>query len=643
MSTVSTTAKRGLGVLGLALIVVAAYLPGISGPFLFDDLSNILQDPSIALEALDSHGLSDVVGGGAGADQSRPFTRRPIPRLTFALNYYFSGQRFDSFAFKLTNIIIHVVNSLLVYWLSVLLCRRLDPNRTTRGTSVFGSRSTVVPLMAAAVWALHPIQLTSVLYVVQRMTSLAAFFVFAGLVVFLLGRIRLDEGRAGGFTLMITGLVGGVGLGGLCKENAVLTPILALALELFFFERRRLASADRNRLRVFYLATVAVPTVAGVLVFVLWPEVLLSLYRIREFTLHERLLTESRVLFFYLALLFYPNVRSFGLFHDDFVLSTGLLTPMSTLLAMAGWLGIFLLAIWGIRRRALWSFALFWFLVGHAVESTFMPLELVHEHRNYVPSFGIIFALVVYFIRLLERGKDTGRLIIPAAVVLVSVLGFSTVTRANIWSDRLTLADFSVRNHPDSYRSQMALAFARTEAQQELHLVYESYRRAASMNLASVLPLVEMARILQLIRLRDQGLPHPRPAAEVALLDDALSGDQAWVAAALERVDREIQARLARYPVVPTTVLSLLNLTVCAQSGTVVCRALSRASLDWHRVAMKNSRLKDVDRARLAYSRDQLGTLLSPPSDDDPGAESEPEFGGVVKLHESRADSQPVP
>ena len=153
----------------------------------------------------------------------------------------------------------------MVYWLSVLLLRRYAGGvRPASAEAGWSAMQSYLPLVVAALWMLHPIQLTSVLYVVQRMTSMAAFFVLLGLVVFVTGRNRLESGRAHGLTLMFAGLAGGTALGFLCKQNAVLLPFYAFLVELFFYRHEALASGARRRLYRFYALTVALPAVLAV-------------------------------------------------------------------------------------------------------------------------------------------------------------------------------------------------------------------------------------------------------------------------------------------------------------------------------------------------------------------------------------------
>ena len=393
----------------LVALAVAVYVPGLKGPFLLDDSENITAVPSMKLSVLSLPGARDAMFAWG-----EWYPDRGLARLSFALNYYSSGGRFSAFAFKLTNVVIHVLNGLLVYWLSVLLLRRYAGGaRPASAQAGWGAMQSYLPLLVAALWLLHPIQLTSVLYVVQRMTSMSAFFVLAGLLLFVVGRIRLEAGRAYGLTWMFAGLAGGVFLGFFCKQNAVLLPFFAFLVELFFFRHEALPRAARRRLYGFYGVTVVLPAGLAVAGLIVTWDAIVQGYVFRDFTLWERLLTQSRVLFFYLGLLLFPHIRAFGLYHDDFVLSTGWLDPWTTLVSVLAWAVLAGLALWGVRRRALWSFAVLWYLVGHALESSLLSLELVFEHRNYLPSFGILFAAAYYLVRGLDWLAAKPRLIYP--------------------------------------------------------------------------------------------------------------------------------------------------------------------------------------------------------------------------------------
>ena len=157
------------------LILGATYLiyyPGLWGDYVFDDSANILENKKLAITSLDWNSLSAAFwSGGAGP------LGRPISMLSFALNYYFTG--FDPYYFKLTNLTIHFINGILIYFLSLLIFKRLNVEKKIRAELV-----PYLALIVSAIWLIHPLNLTSVLYVVQRMTSLSTLFGFLTLVLY---------------------------------------------------------------------------------------------------------------------------------------------------------------------------------------------------------------------------------------------------------------------------------------------------------------------------------------------------------------------------------------------------------------------------------------------------------------------------
>ena len=602
----STPTKCGLGLAVLLVAVVAIYSPGLEGPFLLDDRENITSIPVIKMNTLSLPSARDALFA-----KGKWHPDRGLARLSFALNYYFAGERFDRFAFKVTNVVIHVLNGLLVYWLSVLLLRRYAGGaRPPSAEAGWGAMQSYLPLLVAALWLLHPIQLTSVLYVVQRMTSMAAFFVLAGLLLFVMGRIRLEAGRAYGLTWMFAGLAGGVFLGFFCKQNAVLLPFYAFLVELFFFRHEALPEAARRRLYGFYGLTVALPALAAVVGLTVGWEVIAQGYLHRDFTPWERLLTQSRVLFFYLGLMLFPHIRAFGLYHDDIALSTGLMEPWTTLVSVLAWAVLVGLALWGVRRRALWSFAVLWYLVGHALESSLLSLELVFEHRNYLPSFGILFAAAYYLVRGLDRVVSKPRLVYPVVGLLVVVLAFTTFTRASTWGNKITVIEFSLRNHPDSSRTHGEYAMTNARLMGDIELAYKHWARAAELNPSSVLELIEMDRVLavQILAFEEEeqeqnqeqqgdtgSAGYPAPTSFGA----AMAPDLGYLKALDWLVADEISARLETRPVTMGNVAALRSLERCIHTKLAPCVLLLGRTIEWLELASENPRSVGSARAVL--------------------------------------------
>ena len=473
-----------------ALILIAAvtcisYWPGLHGPFVFDDISNIVEVPALRITSLDLRSLWD-----AAFWQKESATGRPVAMLSFALNYYFS--QFDSFAFKLTNLVIHLVNGLLLFW----LCRRLLRHIQLPATNETAAASRVywLSLAITGIWLVHPLNLTSVLYIVQRMTSLSALFVLLGLAGYIMGREQLNRGKTHGLATIVASLLVFGTLATLTKENGVLLPLYMLVVEIWVF-RFAGSSQTRKLLRWFWVVVIAIPLITAIAILAIHPAKLLGYfsYQYRDFDLSQRLFSEARVIWFYLRLILVPDISIMGIYHDDFITSRGLLDPPTTFLAIAGIASVLVIAVMSYRKAPVLSFAIAWFFAGHSMESTIIPLELVHEHRNYLPQFGILTALVYYILHPhpgLSRSLLLRRVLIGIYLALLCV---ATSARATDWRDEWTLYNRDVINHPGSVRAHTMLGIILHDNKQ-YPAAEREFRLAARLGTSDAASMVRLAQ-----------------------------------------------------------------------------------------------------------------------------------------------------
>ena len=427
------------GLLALLLLALVVLWPGVHGPFLFDDFPNFGNLAEI-------HGKPTLRNIGVYLSLFPGESGRPLAALSFLLND--STWPSEPYGFKVTNLLIHLLNGVLVFGLA----RSLD--KMTPGVAEAGphARSNFTALAAAAIWLLSPIQISAVFLTVQRMTELAATFAFAGLWGFfaILGRTR--DVRRTAAALAVLGL--GTILSFLCKENGALTPILAITA-LVTLGRVRMAGLTPWARRMLWAGLLSA---AAVVAHVLLQRVLHAHdghFTGRNFGLGERLMTEGRVLLDYAALIIVPRLSSSSLYYDDYVISTGLLTPDSTLPALLLVVGMLTGGIWFRKRYPLLAFGVLWFLAGHLVESTVVALEIYFEHRNYVPLFGPAFAAASYAI------NASGKLQKPVMAGLVCWLVLAaglTHLQARTWGSEEKLATYWHVEHPASLRAQQQYA-----------------------------------------------------------------------------------------------------------------------------------------------------------------------------------------
>ena len=433
-----------MALLAALLLTVLAYLPGLHGPFVFDDITNIVQDRALAMHSL----AWDQLLHAALSSHAGPL-RRPLSMLSFAFNIYFSG--LDATAFKLTNLAIHLANGLLVF----ALLRQIVAQWCDQGVLPRSRATDWLPLLCAAAWLLHPLNLTSVLYVVQRETSLCSLFILAGCVLYLHGRRRMLAGQSAWGELYLGTALAGL-LAVASKETGLLLPVYLLVIEICVFRFGARDGGRESSLYLFYALFLLLPFCLGLVwLFLLRHGAPLS-YAGRDFTLGERLLTETRVVWLYIRWTLFPRLQDLGLYHDDIPLSTGLLAPVTTLLSLLGLAALAVTALLSRKRRPWLSFGIAWFFAGQLLESTVFPLEIAFEHRNYLADLGILFAVFGF---ILTEPSRLLRLRVRIAVVVLLIFTYGAVTamRAYTWRGTLPLVESEATNHPRSPYATYAL------------------------------------------------------------------------------------------------------------------------------------------------------------------------------------------
>ncbi len=428
----------------LALLAITAwvYWPGTAGGLILDDPAN--------LEKIRPYGEGYVpwyrVVEIRRSDLPGSLPYRPLSLLSLAADWRLGNGTMR--IFKEHDVLLHLLAGVLVAWLALRLYRQGAP-----------AGSTVPAWLAvgvAAAWLLAPLHVSTVLYLIQRMAQLATLFSLAAILCYVLARQQpvSRPGRSAALLVLALGLF--LPLAAASKENAATLPLLLLVVELSFFRFRGPPALSRL-LRLGHGA-VALVTVAGILLLVARPDAgPLASYAWRGFGLGERLMTEARVLWSYLGSLVLPRGQAMGVYHDDYVVSTGLLSPPATLLALGGWAAALVVA-WRLRRAAPYlAFGLGFYLLGHLAESTILPLEIYFEHRNYLPSFGIFYAAGAGLWHL-ARATGTGRLLAAGATAVVALYAVGTFQRVQVWADPELLLMSSARAHPDSARVRVDLA-----------------------------------------------------------------------------------------------------------------------------------------------------------------------------------------
>ena len=460
----------------IAGVTVLAYSNTFHAPFHFDDQPNILLNPNVQVKSWSWDSFVRLISN------SYKESIRVFSFLTLALNYSLGG--LNVFGYHVVNLLIHIVSGMLLYGF-LMMTFQLPSLRERYGPVAYR-----VALFASLIFVCHPVQTQSVTYIVQRMASLGGMFYLLTMVLYIKGRLARGRIRYLSFGAMVVSYL----LGVFSKENVAIVPLLIALYELYFFRQFELGPKGRR----FLLVTGGLLCFLGALGFLVWGrryiELSISGYEMRPFTLGERLLTQSRVVLYYLTLMAFPLPSRLNLDYD-FPLSRSLIDPPTTLLSILIIAGLLIYSVWIAKKRPVLSYFVLWYFGNLVIESSVFPLELVYEHRLYLPAVGpfVLFSLLIVDLieRLRERssvretgsspetareGKDgkeghvgaTGMITRPRAHLL-EIIVFSIVIlllaggsygRNRLWNDDIELLLDNVEKSPRKARVHGNLAFA---------------------------------------------------------------------------------------------------------------------------------------------------------------------------------------
>lgn len=438
----SMPAQRLLYSAGLVLLTLVGgivYWNGLNGGFIFDDFPNLVDDPDWRLTSLDTTSVVQVMGNGVTGDVGRP-----LALLSFGLNYYFTG--LAPWPMKATGLALHLLNSGLVFALASALFGRV--------LRVSAVQVRLMAFAVATVWMVHPLQVSTVLYIVQRMEIGGATGILIALLCYLKARSSTPWSRAAFFWWCSTAL--GAVIGVAFKETAILIPAYTLLLEVFVLKFR---NSDGARARALFLMYALGGLGAAVLYFtVILPGALVpERYSARDFSLAGRLYSQPGILLNYIQQIVLPWPESLKFYYDNAEVppswrSSAFIVPMLALVTLSS-------VVWVLRKHwPLTALGIGWFFVSHLLTSNVVPLELAFEHRNYLAIAGIALALAQPLAALMGRWTiEARRTVVVVLLLFVAAMGWVQV---QTWADPMRLALTLSNRNPDSSRAGYELGRA---------------------------------------------------------------------------------------------------------------------------------------------------------------------------------------
>jgi protein O-mannosyl-transferase len=454
----------------LLLLAFSAYSNTFHSPLLLDDYHTFVTAEQVYLKNV-------TPGSLIALSQTMFGWNRWIPMLSFALDH--SLGKGDIVFFHVTNLIIHLASMLAVFFLAAQL---FTLEQRTRNTPHIVTPAICCAVWVAGIWALNPVQTNAVTYLVQRMASLQTLFFVLCVATYLFTR-RMHRGK----THHVATFLGYAATlwfalcAFLSKENSAMLPVMLVITEIWFFQPDMISDICRwlkGKSWPFWIVASLAGLVTSLYILGHFSG-LLSGYSGRHFTLSERLLTEARIVVWYLSVLLWPDPSRLSIEHDV-VLSRTLWDPLSTLFCIVLLVSTAWLSIRFRRRFPLITYGMLWFLLNLVIESSIVPLELIFEHRLYLPSIGFFIAFVAGVVAVAQHAFATAdrRKVITLSwccfSILVSCLTLLTFTRNEAWQNILTINQDAVRKAPLNARAHANLAVAWSRLEQYPEAIAEA-------------------------------------------------------------------------------------------------------------------------------------------------------------------------
>ena len=484
-NTSNTTFRTVLISLLLAIMLAfgaIVYSNTFDSPLVFDDEFFIIRDSAVHMTELSGDAIKTAAVDG------RP-RHRYLPNISFALNYYFG--KLNPFGYHLVNLIIHLLSGIFLFFfikntlrvsfknpealiIASTLYNRWDGvyphpkregmkpspkmNKTMIGAFDYKTNPDVIAFFTALIWIVQPVGTQSVTYICQRMASMVAMFYILSLLLYVKGRMAMRQTPADRIRIKPGLFFSGSFLAAFCaiatKENAGTLPLVILLYEWFFFQDLKLKWSRRQILWITFFAIVF----TGVVFWYMGENPMRRIfasYNRRNFSLIERVMTEWRIVVYYISLFIWAPPGRLNLDHD-YPLSLSPVHPATTMIALTAILVLFAWAAYAAKKDRLIAFAILWFFITQATESTVIGIELVFEHRTYIPFMLISLLFVVAIFRMVKNRP------MAYGLLIATVLVFSawTYQRNQIWQNPIAFWTDAMIKSPNKPRAYKNLAYS---------------------------------------------------------------------------------------------------------------------------------------------------------------------------------------
>lgn len=417
----------------IIFFISIAYSNTLHSPFVYDDIPSIVKNRPIQIRELSLDKITNII-------KNSHARKRPIPNISFALNHLAGGM--NPYGYHIVNIAIHMLTAIAVYLLF------LELFGLAALPEAYRHRASELAFSVTCLWALNPLQTQAITYVVQRMTSLSTMFYILSFYCYvkarILGHSRVKKPRPALYLLSFLFWFFSI----TSKEIAFTLPVLILLYEYYFPSKSEKANMKKLVIAGLGIAILVILFVGPYINLSDIQELTKGKHHGQNVGVYKRLLTESRIVFYYASLFFLPAPSRLMLIYH-YPVSTSPISPITTIISI---ISIFILILWSLSKNkiAFISFFILWFFITLSPESTFINIHLIFEHRAYLPSVGLAAIAVFIVYALILRVKIDSRISTAALCIIIALLTFNTHTRNSVWKDEITLYEDNLMKNPNT-------------------------------------------------------------------------------------------------------------------------------------------------------------------------------------------------
>lgn len=438
-----------LMIMVMTITCLAIYSNTLDCPFVFDDIPKIEENVHIRLIEFNLKSIPKVI---------QSLSTRPTANFSFILNFLYGG--YNVTGYHVVNILIHLTTGILLFLFIKITFSIYIPEKNAFGPST--EELEMIAFFTAFLWLVNPLHTNSVTYIVQRMNSLGALFYLASFICYIKGRkiqislpLKSNPKKIRGslpylcFAGSVIFWLFAVG----SKQNTAILPCIIFFYEWLFFQRFHWnIPFNRNLLILFVICSFIIVTFGYLRIAEntgIDPiHEMLILYKCQNFTIIQRIFTEFRVLIFYISLIIFPHPSRLTLDYN-YPISSSLVDPLTTIICFTVIILLIGTAILYAKKDRLLSFSIIWFFGNLLIESSFIPLAPIFEHRTYLPSMMVSLLLPLFLFRYIRIKW----LNISILVILIIIFGAWTFQRNSVWENDITLWEDCVKKAPNHARS----------------------------------------------------------------------------------------------------------------------------------------------------------------------------------------------